>query len=478
MYALPAPGDEYRRRSRSRSRSFDRRPQQRRRSPRGGGGGGGGNNNNDPDAHLRLSLDEVLPRLVDAAMEKVGSRFLLMRLGADDVSADEVDRIFREALPASAKLAGDVTAGPVFLKLVEKLGSHQQVAVADRLRGEVAGLVSARPGAMVLRRLVEGLPEDNVARILSELRGEIQQCIENAHGTQVVQACIKRLPLESLDFVVEALGSSAERMVSHVYGSRVLRLLFEHCPDCRASLVPRVLSDVGKLARESHGVYLLKALMDTGRTEDQVQILGEVRGDVREMAKGKVSCVIVEKCFACGSSGADSSVVEARRELFEALVGPEGDFSFQQLVEDKIGGHTVQSIVRYCSLSEREVLKERADAAAVQPTTPEGAPAVAEVQKELAQADGQLAVKAPEAVMSKGSALHGDGSCKPCAWFWKPRGCQNGRHCEHCHLCPEGELKARRRVKIAVLKSQQAPGEEGENNEGEPSVEQQVQGAS
>ncbi|CAK0864460.1 unnamed protein product [Prorocentrum cordatum] len=100
------------------------------------------------------------------------------------------------------------------------------------------------------------------------------------------------------------------------------------------------------------------------------------------MAKGKVSCVIVLKCFACGGSGADSDLVEARRELFEALVGSEGDFGFQQLVEDKIGGHTVQSIVRYCSLPEREVLRERVDAAAVQPTSPEGAPAVAEVQKD------------------------------------------------------------------------------------------------
>lgn len=448
MYALPPPGGDYRRRSRSRSRSFDDRrpPQKRQRSPRGGGGNNN-NNNNDPDAHLRLTLDDVLPRLVDAAMEKVGSRFLLMRLGSDATSADEVDRIFKEALPASAKLAGDVTAGPVFLKLVEKLGSHQRVAVADRLKGEVERLVSARPGALVLRRLVEGLPEDYVARVLSELRGQIQQCIENAHGTQVVQACIKRLPPESLDFVVDALRSSAERMMSHVYGSRVLALLFEHCPDCRASLVPHVLNDVGKLARESHGVYLLLALMDIGRPEDKLRIFQEIRSDVRELAKGKVSCVVVEKCFACGNSGADSAMAEARRELFDALVGPEGDFDFQQLIEDKIGGHTVQSIVRYCSLSEREVLRERADAAAVQPTSSEGAPSVAEVQKELSQVDGQAVAEAPEAVMSKGSALHGDGSCKPCAWFWKPRGCQNGRHCEHCHLCPEGELKERKKQK-------------------------------
>mmetsp|Transcript_31384 Transcript_31384/g.57618 ORF Transcript_31384/g.57618 Transcript_31384/m.57618 type:complete len:553 (+) Transcript_31384:54-1712(+) len=53
---------------------------------------------------------------------------------------------------------------------------------------------------------------------------------------------------------------------------------------------------------------------------------------------------------------------------------------------------------------------------------------------------------------SQGSERHGTGECRPCAWFWKPEGCRNGADCFHCHLCPFGELKARKRAK-AVLKS-------------------------
>lgn len=49
---------------------------------------------------------------------------------------------------------------------------------------------------------------------------------------------------------------------------------------------------------------------------------------------------------------------------------------------------------------------------------------------------------------SVGSATHGATECKPCAWFWKPQGCHNGRDCRHCHLCPEGEKKARKRAKM------------------------------
>merc|ERR1719265_1965128 len=48
---------------------------------------------------------------------------------------------------------------------------------------------------------------------------------------------------------------------------------------------------------------------------------------------------------------------------------------------------------------------------------------------------------------SQGSKLHASGQCRPCAWFWKPDGCKNGAECCHCHSCPEGEIKNRKKVK-------------------------------
>lgn len=55
-------------------------------------------------------------------------------------------------------------------------------------------------------------------------------------------------------------------------------------------------------------------------------------------------------------------------------------------------------------------------------------------------------------IPSRGSALHGTGECRPCAWFWKPGSCQNGSDCMHCHLCPEGEIKNRKKFKLTLLK--------------------------
>eukprot|EP00443_Scrippsiella_acuminata_P048627 CAMPEP_0115185882 /NCGR_PEP_ID=MMETSP0270-20121206/9699_1 /TAXON_ID=71861 /ORGANISM="Scrippsiella trochoidea, Strain CCMP3099" /LENGTH=619 /DNA_ID=CAMNT_0002598997 /DNA_START=110 /DNA_END=1969 /DNA_ORIENTATION=+ len=57
-----------------------------------------------------------------------------------------------------------------------------------------------------------------------------------------------------------------------------------------------------------------------------------------------------------------------------------------------------------------------------------------------------------EPAPSVGSAAHGSGQCRPCAWFYKPKGCENGAECRHCHLCPEGEIRERRKVKVTMLK--------------------------
>eukprot|EP00930_Biecheleria_cincta_P041825 TRINITY_DN28736_c0_g1_i2.p1 TRINITY_DN28736_c0_g1~~TRINITY_DN28736_c0_g1_i2.p1 ORF type:complete len:273 (+),score=45.74 TRINITY_DN28736_c0_g1_i2:103-921(+) len=60
-------------------------------------------------------------------------------------------------------------------------------------------------------------------------------------------------------------------------------------------------------------------------------------------------------------------------------------------------------------------------------------------------------LRQPEA--SVGSALHGTGQCKPCAWFWKPEGCSNSGNCRHCHMCGRGELKRNKKIKMQARRA-------------------------
>jgi len=54
---------------------------------------------------------------------------------------------------------------------------------------------------------------------------------------------------------------------------------------------------------------------------------------------------------------------------------------------------------------------------------------------------------------SLGSAEHSLGTCKPCAFLWKDaNGCSNGTNCNFCHMCPPGEVKRRKKEKLASRK--------------------------
>eukprot|EP00446_Apocalathium_sp_SHHI-4_P062021 CAMPEP_0177431012 /NCGR_PEP_ID=MMETSP0368-20130122/75954_1 /TAXON_ID=447022 ORGANISM="Scrippsiella hangoei-like, Strain SHHI-4" /NCGR_SAMPLE_ID=MMETSP0368 /ASSEMBLY_ACC=CAM_ASM_000363 /LENGTH=284 /DNA_ID=CAMNT_0018901627 /DNA_START=39 /DNA_END=889 /DNA_ORIENTATION=+ len=62
--------------------------------------------------------------------------------------------------------------------------------------------------------------------------------------------------------------------------------------------------------------------------------------------------------------------------------------------------------------------------------------------------------KMPVCLPSVGSSDHWAGTCRPCAWFWKPNsGCVKALACNFCHLCPDGELKRRKKEKVASIKS-------------------------
>mmetsp|Transcript_55182 Transcript_55182/g.172429 ORF Transcript_55182/g.172429 Transcript_55182/m.172429 type:complete len:554 (-) Transcript_55182:145-1806(-) len=80
------------------------------------------------------------------------------------------------------------------------------------------------------------------------------------------------------------------------------------------------------------------------------------------------------------------------------------------------------------------------------------------------QADGTgLGAAFPQEYMLPpgGSEMHGaldeygQPACQPCAWFYKESGCLNAAPCKYCHLCPQGELKNRKKKKIARLRSEE-----------------------
>jgi hypothetical protein len=57
-----------------------------------------------------------------------------------------------------------------------------------------------------------------------------------------------------------------------------------------------------------------------------------------------------------------------------------------------------------------------------------------------------VAQPAADGLPSVGSALHAEGTCKPCA-FVHTKGCENGTQCEFCHLCDPDEKRNRQKAR-------------------------------
>jgi len=85
---------------------------------------------------------------------------------------------------------------------------------------------------------------------------------------------------------------------------------------------------------------------------------------------------------------------------------------------------------------------------------PRAASVLAAEQGALQGSPDTEAASPPLAAAGSGSTLHGTGACQPCAWIWKPSGCLRGEACSFCHLCSQGELKARKKAKHAVMRAQ------------------------
>jgi hypothetical protein len=89
--------------------------------------------------------------------------------------------------------------------------------------------------------------------------------------------------------------------------------------------------------------------------------------------------------------------------------------------------------------------------------------------KEVSEVDAELP--------SIGSAGHGNGTCKPCAWAWKSKGCSNGKQCTFCHICDAGEIKRRRRNKTMQLREEERTEKETTSSEPSTSGSQQMAGS-
>lgn len=404
-----------------------------------------------------------MPRILDASQEVDGSRFLQMRLAKGTADTSEIDKIYDAVLSSTVMLSSDLHASSVMLKLFERVTQEQAKAMAIKLKGDIFNLSTHRYGCRIVQKVIEVLPESLQVELTSELVGRVIECVEDMHGNHVMQMCVKQMLPSRVNFILDALLKSVHRMSQHMYGCRVLQRLLERCTTQQLEpLLDRIMSNVAKLAKDKHGNYVVQCILEKGRLDDKRRVIEVVRDCFIDFAKDKVSSNVVERCFEVCAVGVDSEKLSEDREiLYRIVLGDSGDAAaapLQQLMHDRFGNYIVQCVIKHSRGADREALQARIAAAEPQLCdSATGRHVIAAMQRATGQTPDESKEEQAPGAPSKGSVLHALGQCKPCAWFWKPDGCRNDQNCKHCHLCPEGELKERKKARRMSRREDQVP---------------------
>mmetsp|Transcript_67399 Transcript_67399/g.197922 ORF Transcript_67399/g.197922 Transcript_67399/m.197922 type:complete len:420 (+) Transcript_67399:178-1437(+) len=408
-------------------------------------------------------MEDVMPRLADAVKEPAAARFLASKLQSG-LAGEEKDKIFEAVLPEAAKLALGRETSLLVQRLMEHDSEDQRLALAEKFRGEVLALSTNEHGCHVIQKAAELLPEDARTSLVAELNGKVNECISSKHGNFVIQCVVRHMSPEEVGFILDEVTEKVETLAVHQFGCRVIQRLLERCTSSQVEpLVEGIMSRLDAVAKDRHGNYVVQCLMERASKEVKTKIIDAIRSDLVSFATNKAATHLVEKCFQVTTAGEDAEFLKDEREwLYRAVLDEADDgatSTLERLMQDKSGHFAVQSVIRHSREGEREELERRVLAKEEELNgTPTGKHILAAMRKAMgketeedapaAEASKGAGVNhAGQAMVSKGSEIHGTGDCRPCAWFWKPQGCKNAENCEHCHACPEGALKARKKQK-------------------------------
>jgi hypothetical protein len=113
--------------------------------------------------------------------------------------------------------------------------------------------------------------------------------------------------------------------------------------------------------------------------------------------------------------------------------------------------------IHYATYVPGELLRKAV--ALTEPFTPRESDNVSEVSTADTQsADIPVSHETTEDVLginllpSLGSLNHASGTCSPCGFFYKG-GCSQGTECKFCHLCEEGSIELKRKMKRKIVKA-------------------------
>eukprot|EP01127_Copromyxa_protea_P013202 TRINITY_DN3529_c0_g1_i1.p1 TRINITY_DN3529_c0_g1~~TRINITY_DN3529_c0_g1_i1.p1 ORF type:complete len:901 (+),score=138.88 TRINITY_DN3529_c0_g1_i1:76-2703(+) len=303
----------------------------------------------------KFELKDVVDHFVEFSGDQHGSRFIQQKL--EIATPAEKNMVFKEILPHSHSLMIDVFGNYVIQKFFDHGTQEQKRILADQLEGHVLELSLQMYGCRVIQKALEIISPEQQSLLVKELEGHVMKCIKDQNGNHVIQKVIEQVPPQLTQFIIDTFTNKVFSLATHPYGCRVIQRILEHHSHRGAvsrqhvgppqQIVLELLSYTLHLIQDQYGNYVIQHLIVHGSTQDQDQVVNQLRGKVLQLSQHKFASNVVEKCVQYGTD-------EHRRWMIQEICAdPNG---LEIMMKDQYANYVVQKILDVCDSQSREVL--------------------------------------------------------------------------------------------------------------------------
>jgi len=197
-------------------------------------------------------------------------------------------------------------------------------------------LVSCATGSRVVQRVLDMATDAEQIAVADKLQGQVLEAVMCPHANHVLQKSIGLLPPERLQFILDEMSGHVAAAARHRYGCRVLERLIERASQTEL-LVAEVLANASTLSRHPFGNFVVQHVLKFGTPPQRHNVIDVLVSDIQRLARHRVASHVV-RCALKHSSAED------KQALVVALSADADDLA--DLAHHHCGSYVVKQIRR------------------------------------------------------------------------------------------------------------------------------------
>ncbi|CAL5329353.1 unnamed protein product [Camellia sinensis] len=283
-----------------------------------------------------VSLEELRGRIVLAAMDQRGCRFLQKKFEARN--PEEIEMIFSEVKDHVRELMVH-QFGNYFIQKFFEVCSQEQITqmlllvVSDER--QLINICGDMHGTRAMQKLLNYLiTGEQKSIIISVLRRITATLTKSLNGHHVIQHCLKFFSSEEIKHLLTVVADNCLEIATDKSGCCVLQQCVLHAEgEPRERLLAEITGNALILAEHPYGNYVVQYMLGLRIPEVTAGILAQLVGSHVSLAMNKYGSNVVEKCLREAGEDQVSRII---REIVSSQ-------NFLMVLQDPYGNYVAQS---------------------------------------------------------------------------------------------------------------------------------------